>query len=33
MVNNNIWGVNYVMWYPFLEEDKDQQYRFIITVN
>ncbi|KAK8811442.1 hypothetical protein WA158_003176 [Blastocystis sp. Blastoise] len=33
MVNNNIWGVNYIMWYPFREEDKDQQYRFTITLN
>eukprot|EP00742_Colponemidia_sp_Colp-10_P005273 GILJ01005632.1.p1 GENE.GILJ01005632.1~~GILJ01005632.1.p1 ORF type:complete len:745 (+),score=92.80 GILJ01005632.1:37-2271(+) len=25
---NNIWGTNYIMWYPFLEEDADAQFRF-----
>jgi hypothetical protein len=24
---NNIWGTNYPMWYPFLDEDRAQQYR------
>ena len=33
MCMNNLWGTNYVMWYPFVEEDKDQQYRFVITLN
>ena len=26
---NNIWGTNYVMWYPYLEEDKNSKYRFV----
>ena len=26
---NNIWGTNYVMWYPYEEEDKSSKYRFI----
>ena len=25
---DNIWGTNYVMWYPFDDKDKDMQYRF-----
>ena len=25
---NNIWGTNYVMWYPYMEEDKSSKYRF-----
>ena len=25
---NNIWGTNYVMWYPYKEEDKSSKYRF-----
>ena len=25
---NNIWGTNYVMWYPYVEEDKSSKYRF-----
>jgi len=25
---NNIWGTNYVMWYPYLDEDKNSKYRF-----
>jgi hypothetical protein len=25
---NNIWGTNYVMWYPFREEDADLLFRF-----
>ena len=24
---NNIWGTNYPMWYPFIDEDLSQQYR------
>jgi hypothetical protein len=28
---NNIWGTNYVEWYPFLEEEADQQYRFALN--
>ena len=25
---NNIWGTNYIMWYPYIEEDKSSKYRF-----
>lgn len=25
---NNIWGTNYVMWYPYRKEDKSSKYRF-----
>ena len=25
---NNIWGTNYVMWYPYMEEDRSSKYRF-----
>ena len=25
---NNIWGTNYVMWYPYKEEDKSSKYHF-----
>ena len=28
---NNIWGTNYIMWYPFLEEDASSLYRFAIS--
>ena len=27
---NNIWGTNYVMWYPYLDEDKSSKYRFYL---
>jgi len=27
-IYNNIWGTNYIMWYPFLEEDASSLYRF-----
>ena len=33
MSMNNLWGTNYIMWYPFVEEDKDQQYRFIVILS
>jgi len=29
---NNIWGTNYVMWYPFLDEDLNAQFRFIVNL-
>ena len=25
---NNIWGTNYVMWYPYRQQDKSSKYRF-----
>lgn len=25
---NNIWGTNYIMWYPYKAEDKSSKYRF-----
>ena len=25
---NNIWGTNYIMWYPYMEENKSSKYRF-----
>ena len=28
---NNIWGTNYVMWYPFLEEDNFSKFRFKVS--
>lgn len=31
-LHNNIWNVNFPLWYPFLEEDKDARYRFAVTV-
>ena len=27
---NNIWGSNYIMWYPYLDEDKSSKYRFAV---
>jgi len=27
---NNIWGTNYIMWYPYKEEDKSSKYRFTL---
>ena len=32
MLVNNLWGVNYVMWYPFEEEDATMQFRYVIEV-
>ena len=29
---NNIWGTNYIMWYPYLPEDQSSKYRFTITL-
>jgi len=28
---NNVWGTNWIMWYPYKEEDANIQYRFQIT--
>ena len=33
MLVNNLWGVNYVMWYPFEEEDATMQFRYVIEVD
>lgn len=30
MLTNNLWGVNYVMWYPFEEEDANILFRYVI---
>lgn len=30
MLMNNLWGVNYVMWYPFEEKDADMLFRYVI---
>jgi len=30
---NNIWGTNYVMWYPFEEKDRESVFRFKMTVD
>ncbi len=27
-IYNNVWGTNYIMWYPYLPEDKSSLYRF-----
>ncbi|XP_055957826.1 uncharacterized protein LOC130013170 [Patella vulgata] len=27
---NNVWDVNWIFWYPYLTEDKDQKFRFNI---
>lgn len=29
---NNLWGTNYIMWYPFLPGDESSKYRFTITL-
>jgi hypothetical protein len=29
---NNLWGTNYIMWYPFLPEDATSKYRMIISL-
>eukprot|EP01117_Protostelium_nocturnum_P008713 TRINITY_DN3123_c0_g1_i1.p1 TRINITY_DN3123_c0_g1~~TRINITY_DN3123_c0_g1_i1.p1 ORF type:complete len:723 (-),score=236.00 TRINITY_DN3123_c0_g1_i1:54-2222(-) len=29
---NNIWGTNYIMWYPYLEEDRASLFRFTATL-
>eukprot|EP00698_Gefionella_okellyi_P007992 TRINITY_DN1960_c0_g1_i5.p1 TRINITY_DN1960_c0_g1~~TRINITY_DN1960_c0_g1_i5.p1 ORF type:complete len:711 (-),score=103.27 TRINITY_DN1960_c0_g1_i5:35-2167(-) len=29
---NNIWGTNYIMWYPWRAEDASILYRFVVTV-
>jgi len=30
---NNIWGTNYIMWYPYLEEDQSLLFRFSIKID
>jgi hypothetical protein len=32
-LNNNIWGTNYVMWYPFDPEDADMLFRFRVKIH
>ena len=29
---NNIWGTNYIMWYPYLAEDASSKYRFRMSL-
>lgn len=29
---NNIWGTNYIMWYPFNEQDENIAYRFKVVI-
>eukprot|EP00731_Ephydatia_muelleri_P008681 Em0004g1019a len=29
---NNIWGTNYIMWYPYLLEEANAKYRFFMTI-
>lgn len=29
---NNIWGTNYIMWYPYREKDATMRFRFELTV-
>jgi len=29
---NNIWGTNYIMWYPFIEQDANTKFRFIVNL-
>ncbi|KAH3758229.1 glycoside hydrolase [Pelomyxa schiedti] len=29
-VFNNMWGTNYVQWFPFIDEDKTTAYRFVL---
>ena len=31
-IYNNIWGTNYIMWYPYLAEDASSKYRFKVTI-
>ena len=32
MLVNNLWGVNYIMWYPFEEGDENLLFRYVIEV-
>lgn len=32
-VHNNIWNTNYILWYPYLEEDKDIRQRFVLDLD
>ena len=29
---NNVWGTNYIMWYPYLPADASSKYRFLMTI-
>ncbi|KAK6184178.1 hypothetical protein SNE40_006698 [Patella caerulea] len=28
---NNLWNVNYIFWYPYLAQDKNQKFRFMLN--
>jgi len=30
---NNIWGTNYIMWYPFLKKDENLRFDFKMEIN
>jgi len=32
LLYNNIWGTNYIMWYPYLPEDATSAYHFMMTL-
>jgi hypothetical protein len=32
LLYNNIWGTNYVMWYPYLPEDATVSYHFTMSL-
>ena len=31
-IYNNIWGTNYIMWYPYLQDEASSKYRFQMTL-
>lgn len=31
-IYNNIWGTNYIMWYPYINQDSNSLYRFRISI-
>lgn len=31
-IYNNIWGTNYIMWYPYLQDEASSKYRFRMTL-
>jgi hypothetical protein len=28
---NNIWNTNYILWYPYLPQDKNSLFRFVLN--
>ncbi|XP_062498804.1 uncharacterized protein LOC134176140 [Corticium candelabrum] len=32
LISNNLWGTNYIMWYPFLPKDASRMYRMVMTI-